>query len=69
MKLSPTPPNVKPNGMYSTKQAYTELGMDRTSFWRLANSGKIKRRLHDIDGQWRYSGRELLRIYNAYKNA
>lgn len=66
MKMSPTPPNVKDNGMYRTSEAIKELGMDRTTFWRLANSGKIKRRLHKIDGKWRYSGKELLRVYNAY---
>ena len=41
MKMNPEPPNVKDNGMYRTSEAIAALGMDRTSFWRLANSGKI----------------------------
>ena len=66
MKMNPEPPNVKDNGMYRTSEAIAALGMDRTSFCRLANSGKIKRRLHKLDGRWRYSGKELKRIHNAY---
>lgn len=66
MKMTATPPNVKDNGMYRTSEAIQALGMDRTTFWRLANSGKIKRKLHRIDGKWRYPGKELKRIYYAY---
>ncbi len=66
MRMSPTPPDVALNGMYRTSEAIAKLGIPRTTFWRLANSGKIKRKLHSIDGQWRYSGKELLRVYNDY---
>ena len=66
MRMSPTPPDVADNGMYRTSEAIEKLGMPRTTFWRLAKAGKIKRKLHRLDGQWRYSGRELLRVYYLY---
>lgn len=66
MRMTATPPDVKDDGMYRTSEAIEKLGMSRATFWRLASSGKIKRKLHRIDGQWRYSGRELKRIYNCY---
>ena len=37
MKMNPEPPNVKDNGTYRTSEAIAALGMDRTSFLRLAN--------------------------------
>ena len=66
MRLTPTLPQIDPQGLYSTTQAYQLLGMSRSTFWRLSRSGLLKRRLHAIDGKWRYPGKELLRIYNSY---
>lgn len=66
MRLSATPPDVKPNGMYRTNEAAALLGMARTSFWRCVTKGLIKRKYHKADLQPRYSGKEILRFYNCY---
>ncbi len=66
MKLTATPPDIDPRGHYTTAQATEVLGMSRTTFWRLLKRGVIKGKIHTLDGKIRYSGRELLKIYDNY---
>lgn len=66
MKMSPAPPPVKDNEWYNTTDTIAMLGISRTTFWRKANAGMIKRRLRKVDNNWWYQGREILRFYNSF---
>lgn len=65
MRVSPTPPEVKPNGWYTIAESARHLGMSRTSFWRVVNAGYLKRRLSRIDNKFRIQGIELMKFYNT----
>lgn len=66
MRMNPDPPDVRDDAMFSTTEAVKILGMSRTTFWRLVCAGKVKSKLHKLDGKPRYSGRELKRLHNSY---
>ena len=63
MKLTPSPPDVDPNGWYNTSEAILKMGMTRTTFWRKAKAGVFKRRYRPVDGTFWYQGRELSRVW------
>lgn len=67
MKISPSPPDVSPNEWYNTKDAFTKMGMTRTTFWRKANEGVIKRKYRLVDGNFWYQGKELTRVWYLLK--
>lgn len=61
--ISPEPPDVKPNGRYTTTEAAAKLDTHRNSITNWFNAGL----LHAIDPmaeRLRYTGRELTRFWN-----
>lgn len=65
MKISPTPPEVKPNGYYTATQAIDLLGMSRKSFYNIiVNTGRIKKVLCKLDNTIRYRGKDLIKFWN-----
>ena len=49
---------IKPNRIYSTKQAARYLGMDRRDVVRLVKSNKLRARL--VNGNYRIPGQSIL---------
>lgn len=61
--ISPEPPEVKPNGRYTTGEAAQKLNLNRNTITNAFKAGT----LHAIDPcarRLRYSGRELQRFWN-----
>lgn len=63
--MTPTPPNVTPEGRYSAAQTARALGIGRTTLWRLAQAGTLIPRYHTASLRKRYRGRDIL---NYWKN-
>lgn len=65
MKISPTPPDVQPNGFYTATQAIAVLGMNRQSFYnRVVNTGRFKRVFCKLDNTFRYRGKDIIKFWN-----
>lgn len=67
MKMRAAPPDVKPEEWYNTTDAAKKMGMTRTTFWRKAKAGFIKRKCRPIDGNFWYKGKDLTRAWNLLK--
>lgn len=67
MRISPSPPDVKPNEWYNTTDAVKKMGMSRSTFWRKAREGVFKRKLRIVDGNFWYQGKELLRVWSLIR--
>lgn len=67
MKISAKQPDVEPGVWYNTTEAIQKMGMTRTTFWRKANEGKIKRKKRAIDGNYWYQGKELIKAWRLLK--
>lgn len=61
--LSPLPPDVSPNGRYSTTQAAAKLGIHRNTLTNAFKAGKI-RAIDPTAQKLHYYGRELSRYWH-----
>ena len=66
MKMTAEAPKVRPDGWYNTADTVKLLGMSRSTLWRAAKEGKIKRRLRKADNKFWYQGKDILRFFNAF---
>lgn len=60
--ITPEPPNVKPNGRYSTIEAARVLDVHRNTITNLFNAGLLKA-INPCASKIRYSGKELMRFW------
>lgn len=67
MKITSSPPDVIPSAWYNTTDTISKLGMSRTTFWRISNAGKIKRKMRHADGNFWYRGKDILTFWNKFK--
>lgn len=61
--ISPEPPDVKPNGRYTTAESARKLGVHRNTITNMFNSGLL-RAINPTADKLRYSGKELMRVWN-----
>lgn len=61
--ISPEPPDVSPNGRYTTAEAAEKLQLHRNSITNAFKAGLL-RAIDPAAAKIRYSGRELRRFWN-----
>lgn len=61
--MTPTRPNIAPTGSYTVTQASALLGISRRSLRRYESAGLVVAHLNGM-GRRKYSGRELLKLWN-----
>lgn len=61
--ISPEPPDVKPNGRYTTAEAAIKLDVHRNTITNLFNAGLLKA-IDPTAEKLRYYGKELMRVWN-----
>lgn len=60
--ISPEPPDVKPNGRYTTAEAAQKLDAHRNSITNWFNAGLLKA-IDPTADKLRYTGKELTRFW------
>lgn len=63
--MTPTQPNISPNGSYGVVEAAKLLGIDRRTLRRYEAAGYVAVRLNK-GYQRRYLGRDLLALWKRY---
>ncbi len=60
--MTPIRPHIAPNGSYSVSQASALLAIDRRTLRRYESAGLVVAHLNKL-GRRKYSGRELIRLW------
>lgn len=61
--ISPEPPDVKPNGRYTTAEAAIKLDVHRNTITNMFKEGLL-RAIDPTAEKLRYYGKELTRVWN-----
>ena len=61
--MTPVRPHIEPTGSYTVTQASTLLDISRKTLRRYESAGLVVAHLNKL-GKRKYSGRELLRLWN-----
>lgn len=67
MQISLTEPDIPDHAWLNTTEAVEAMGMKRTTFWRKASCGLIKRRWRPMENAFRYRGKDLKRAWRLLK--
>lgn len=60
--MTPTRPHIAPTGSYTVTQASALLGINRKTLRRYESAGLVVAHLNKL-GKRKYSGRELIRLW------
>ena len=66
--MTPIRPNIDYTGSYTVTQASALLGIDRSTLRRYESAGYVVAHLNKL-GRRKYSGRELLKLWQIQKDA
>lgn len=63
--MTPTPPEIHPDGRYNATQACRALGVCRNTLRKYVIDGRIRQRLSRRSTRPYYLGRDLMRLWMA----